>query len=206
MTEAIDYSDGKHIEELVAECLRNDFGLTTPTRAHRPALNSAPLLSGPELDDAVVEPDILAVGHANVVWAEVKRKDDGPNPCYARGGQLEHGIEKRLWDDYVAIEKHSGTPLFLFVFEKPSGILLAGRISELARLPPHDAEACRAHYGELMSFAPREDFSPVSISSNSIPNGFEYDVNQSPEGGQEPFDILKLHLDGSNPGVFTDAE
>jgi len=153
MSSGVDYSDGGDVERLVEQLFRNRGWKTVPARTQRINQNGAPLLRNKQKRNHLIMPDAFAIGYGRSVWAEMKKKCDGPVFTRTRG-QHEHGIEKRQWSDYADVAATSGTPVWIFVFEVPSAKLLAGRVSELETLPPIDAAKTRQYYGEDMLFIP----------------------------------------------------
>jgi hypothetical protein len=120
-------------------------------------------------------PDLHVVGHGTSLWAEIKQKDRILD-TRARS-QEEHGIDKPNWEHYRRLANESGVPVWLFIFEEPTGALLAGDISQLTSYPPIDEEKCKQYYGNVMTFVSREDLTQVRLLPEHIPPEYGHEVD-----------------------------
>lgn len=126
---------------------------------------------GPEY----VLPDLQVWRSREMRWVEVKSKASA-NPRRV-GNFLEHGIDKRHWDDYVAIDQTSGAPVYLCVFEENTGHILIATVAHLAASAPREG-MLHGNRGSLMinwrrsSFTLFEasDFYPPDVESVAAPD------------------------------------
>jgi hypothetical protein len=78
-------------------------------------------------------PDMDVCKSGNRVWAEVKTYFYAP---FNRTLKAEvHGMQRRLYDQYVQVEQESGTPVYLFVLEVKTGALLGSFLQDLEAFP-----------------------------------------------------------------------
>lgn len=118
--------------------------------------------SQPETDKPVmftgkrklVLPDLDVSGPLHRYWLEVKGKDA---PSYTRiTGREEHGLAWRMYRDYLEVERLTGNPVYLFVYEMSSGRAMC---QSLAKLSQHVRRygSDKMDYGG-MAFFPRDEF------------------------------------------------
>lgn len=117
--------------------------------------NKAPKMHGVRL--SLVIPDLDACRSGERFWVEVKTKWEAT--FTEKTQRLEHGISLRHYEHYQQVEKESGNPVWLFVLEERTGVILAGRLRDLA-------EHARIYKGWKMGqagmvFFPREKFKIV---------------------------------------------
>jgi hypothetical protein len=105
----------------------NSFGWWTMITADYSGENGdkAPRLYGPK-DQKIVVPDICAFQveakkNGKAAWFEVKTKT---HPCDrpATKGEREHGIPYRHYEEYLRVEKETGVPVILVIYELNSDI------------------------------------------------------------------------------------
>ena len=84
-------------------------------------------------DRGLVIPDIDACKSARRSWLEIKTYH-GP-ATNARRSVLVHGIPARLARDYAAVERETGTPVFILVLELDVGALRSARLASLSLWP-----------------------------------------------------------------------
>ncbi len=78
---------------------------------------------------AYILPDLDICRKGDRRWAEVKTK---AAPSLGRiSGELEHGIPLRHFEHYQAVQRESGDPVWLFIYEERSRRLLFARLDEL---------------------------------------------------------------------------
>jgi hypothetical protein len=137
-----EYKKGASGEQLVARELMARMWYILPSYDYSGRENNkAPRLEG--LKGRYVLPDLLAFRDALARWWEVKVK---ASATYTRiKKRLEHGIPRRHYDDYLAVERITGIPVYLFVIEEDTGTMLYGKLSELAREK-------RVYSGDKMSY------------------------------------------------------
>lgn len=77
-----------------------------------------------------VLPDIDTFRNGERRWVEVKTKT---KPTYNRKRKRdEHGINLRHWNDYRIVQKETGVPVFIFVYEVKKGNILVSSVDKLS--------------------------------------------------------------------------
>ena len=111
----------------------------------------------PKMDDAnlsLVIPDLDVAKAGTRWWVEVKTKWKAD--FYRKGRRLEHGISKRHYEHYLRVQRESGTPVWLCIYEERDGYLLGARLDDLG---PYGREYRGSKMGwDGMIFWPRERF------------------------------------------------
>jgi hypothetical protein len=79
--------------------------------------------------NGLVVPDLDAAKKGARRWVEVKTYSHSPE-FRAHGIQI-HGIKRRHYDDYLAVEEETGNPVYLSVLEVCSGELLVAKLRPL---------------------------------------------------------------------------
>jgi len=144
---------GRFGEKLVARALRDvNVGVIASFKFSGENDNEAPALEFH--DKRIVIPDFDAVKDRRRFWLELKTYKE---PQWNRSHRcLVHGISARHYDEYVSIERNSGTPAYLGVLEVVSGSLIVGNapMSESTKYPclcgcENNSAACelRAKWG-----------------------------------------------------------
>jgi hypothetical protein len=79
-------------------------------------------------------PDLDVARNGTRFWVEVKTKDKPGEWLNAPGGpQYTHGIDLRLLEHYDTVQKISGCPCYLFIYEENTGWLLTERLDALGK-------------------------------------------------------------------------
>lgn len=91
----------------------------------------------------LVIPDLDVCHNGNRAWFEVKTYH-GPAEN-KRHNCLVHGVEKRLYDDYLKVEKETGSTVYIVILEYKSGELLIARLRKIETLWPCQCSACAAN-------------------------------------------------------------
>lgn len=159
----VTYETGEPAERLVEEWLIRRGYYVTPARTHRVSLDGAPLLHGEDKD--LIQPDIFVIGHGRFFWAEVKQKTK-PQSVRIRD-QLEHGIEQRQLEHYKEVAEVSGQPVFLFVFEVSSGVLLCLNLAKETPYEPLSKIGSQTSTGAVMVNFARASFDVVEKQCDS---------------------------------------
>lgn len=119
---------------------RADHGLIATYKYSGETDDEAPAI---EVVDGLKEivPDFDLCKEGDRIWVEVKTY--GTSPINRMLGCRTHGISVRLYDNYLAVEARSGSPVYLAVLEIDSGLLLlsAMPISEMRK---HECQ-CGCH-------------------------------------------------------------
>jgi len=147
---------GNDGELLIMDLLIGDGFHVIPTFDYKTAFNKAPLLHS--LDHSISPPDLDCAKDGSRFWVEVKRYP--LSPWNRTVGCNVHGLQKRKYEDYKAVESVTGTPVFLAVLEgkreekdesrETTGVVLYARLAELEPLPcmcsgcQHKWGSCRA--------------------------------------------------------------
>lgn len=130
MIDSPEFARGRNGERLVAAVLMDRGWFVIPSYD----------FSGSEGDKApkmrrhgegYVIPDLDTAKDGKRIWVEVKTKAR-PDPYRAAGNRLEHGITRRHWDDYQRIQKETGCPVYLVIYEECSQDVLTQSIDRLA--------------------------------------------------------------------------
>lgn len=166
------YANGADAEQLVLNLFESHNYYTTGTQSENLFPDGAPLLSSQS--DKLRVPDFHALGHGDSFWIEVKQKAEVIETIVR--SQKEHGIDSPNYSDYKQIADISGVPVWVFIFEEPTGKLLAGRVNRLSELDPIDATRCRQDYGNIMTYIPRHEFEQVRITDSQIPAELSLDI------------------------------
>jgi len=103
----------KVIEQAVSAWLQRRGGMVLPAYDYSGFQDDkAPRLLALLPQDSLVLPDLLTACHGRCVWVEVKLK---ASASFTRLTQrLETGLSRRLWNHYLAVEKTTGIPVWLF--------------------------------------------------------------------------------------------
>lgn len=146
---------GQDGELLVMELLIQRGLWVLPAFDYVSAHRRAPVLHGPDEQELTL-PDLHAFGPNGPFWVEVKRKTEPM--LYQKHDRLEHGIDRRHYDDYLAVGHITNLPVYLAIVEDSTGDVLIGLLDHLAenvRYYPEDGEPTR--HAPMVNFA-REDF------------------------------------------------
>lgn len=147
------FQRGRTGERLVADLLRRAGWYVIPSYDYTGEEgDKAPRLSG--LREGFVVPDLDAARRGTRIWVEVKTKAAA---TYHRvGRRYEHGIPRRHFLAYRQVQAITGCPVWLFVVEEATGVVLCARLDDLAG-------RCRVYTGAKMDrggmvFFPRDAF------------------------------------------------
>jgi hypothetical protein len=88
---------------------------------------SAPKLKG--ASESLVLPDIDACKDGQRAWVEVKTKTHAV--LHRISGKYRHGMERRNWEQYVAVQERTGTETYVVIYEITSGEVLAAPVDHL---------------------------------------------------------------------------
>jgi len=175
---------GVDAEELAERMLRKEGWLTQHAKFRREDYEGAEVMEGD--DEKIRDPDMLALRHGETVWVEVK--EFNKRVLTKTRNQDEHGIRKPKMNDYREIAEVSGIPVWLFIFEKSSGVVLTENVTLLSPLPPIDKQQCVRTYNALVEFFPRDTFTPLAVSDEHIPDEFPHRVRT--RGGESLNDVI----------------
>lgn len=168
----------------------------TPAKHQRVSSDSAEIIHGEE--NNLRNPDLFAIGNGEAIYVEVKQFTS-PVKTKARG-QYEHGIRRPKFEDYKKVNRDSGIPVWIFIFEPERGKLLARHIALLSELDPISPEKCKRQYGEQMTFFPRTDLKKVAIHEPHVPRDFPFEVDH--DVGDDLNDVLS-GVEIKNTGIQT---
>ena len=97
-------------------------------------------------------PDLDACKDGGRRWVEVKTKSTA---TFTRMTQrLEHGIDRRHYNEYLSVQRITGTPVFIVVYEENTGEILWSSVDDLE---PYKRFSDKMGRGGMV-FWPRERF------------------------------------------------
>lgn len=148
-----EFEMGSEGEQIVKELLQKNGWFVIPSYAYTgPENDKAPKMEGTNTYFVIPDLDICKVGTRR--WIEVKTKTEAD---YTRITQrFEHGIPLRHYYHYLEVQKESGCPVWLFVYELRTKTLLYASLNSLSHF-------IRKYEGNKMSkggmaFFPRDKF------------------------------------------------
>ena len=119
--------------------------------------NKAPRLQG--LAHGLAIPDLDVSKDGRRFWVEVKTKTRSNE--YRKQGILKHGIHVSHFEQYLEVERITGTAVWLVIYEESTGALLSQRLSELAKVADFDRRPVMARGG--MVYFPRDSFINLGV-------------------------------------------
>jgi len=121
------FQRGRNGERLVADALKERGWMIIPSYDYSGEDDHAPRMEGQVAAYILPDLDICRSGMRR--WAEVKTK---LAPTMGRiSGKLEHGIPLRHYQHYVAVERETGTEVWLFIYEESTRRLIFQKLGEL---------------------------------------------------------------------------
>ncbi len=146
---------GRSAERLVAELLQHRFGCHVVPIYDYNAQDKAPKLQGALRGYVVPDLDVSKDGERS--WVEVKAKNNQGSLTRSTG-RVEHGFSWRLFQHYQAVQRITGTPVFVVTLETATGDLLYQSLDVLDTVK-------RIYDGDKMDrggtvFFPRDSFIP----------------------------------------------
>lgn len=184
------YGDGPGIdsEELVKELLQKSGWAVKELRKAADG-GMAPLLEN-EIDDSLRVVDFQA-HHSDYSthYVEVKSKEEAV--YYGIEDELRHGWERSKHEDYVDFRRtYTECPVYVFVHERETGIILRQRVRELSIAQEITDQSKLIPYGadEPICVFRRDDFDTVTDDVSQYSTGFAQsglvkdDINLSPFG------------------------
>jgi hypothetical protein len=144
---------GRTAERLVAEVLQHRFGCHVVPIYDYNGQDKAPKLQGALRGYVVPDLDVSKDGERS--WVEVKAKSNQGSLTRSTG-RVEHGFSWRLFREYQAVQRITGTAVFIVVFETVTGELLYQSLDVLDTVK-------RVYDGDKMDrggtvFFPRDSF------------------------------------------------
>jgi hypothetical protein len=128
LRETENFKRGRNGELFVADQLRAAGWHVIPSYDYSGEDDHPPRMLGPQAA-AYILPDLDVCRSGARRWAEVKTK---AAPSMGRlSGELEHGIPLRHFEHYQAVERESGCPVYLFIYEESSCKLIYRELVEL---------------------------------------------------------------------------
>jgi hypothetical protein len=123
-----EFKRGRSGEQRVATVLRERGWHVIPSYDYAGEDEHPPRMEGPQAATYIL-PDLDVCKSGDRRWAEVKTKTA---PSMGRiSGELEHGIPLRHFAHYQAVQRESGSPVYLFIFEEASRKLIYCKFDEL---------------------------------------------------------------------------
>ncbi len=119
---------GRTAEQRVAELLQHRCGCHVVPVYDSGGQNKAPKLRGTLRSYVVPDLDVSKDGERS--WVEVKAKNN--TGSFTRiTHRWEHGFSWRLFQHYQAVQRITGTPVFILFLEMPTGDLLYQSLDQL---------------------------------------------------------------------------
>lgn len=112
--------------------------------------NKAPKLQGAIASYVLPDLDLSKEGMRR--WGEVKTKAEPTFTIMTQ--QFDHGIDRRHYEQYLKIQRITGTPVFLFIYEECSGDILYLSLNSLDEYKRFSSRMGRGG----MVFWPRDKF------------------------------------------------
>lgn len=125
------FSKGYRAETILAQVLRADgYYVVILADNQERGQNGAP--GARNGDQFITLPDFQILKRGHIAYAEIKFKSEA---TWTRTLQQEdHGIGLLKWKMYQRIERESGLPVYLFIYEGDSGAVLYNRLQNLAKV------------------------------------------------------------------------
>ncbi len=129
--ETEEWEKGHSGEKLIAQLKRGEGYHVIPSYDYSGADDDkAPRLQGERQSHIIPDLDISKDGVR--IWIEVKVKKSAD---YTRKTQQnEHGISRRLYNDYLRVAQITGTEVWLYIIEEDTGDILRVPIDSLAKV------------------------------------------------------------------------
>jgi hypothetical protein len=159
-----EFQRGRSGEQIVAKWLQDRGWYVVPSYDYSGADDHPPRMQG--ADAAYVIPDLDIAKDGRRLWVEVKTKTAATFTRMTQ--QLEHGISLRHFEHYQAIQRITGSHVWLFVIEEDCAVLLAESLDALSQRKRVYAGGKMGRAG--MVFFPRDRFRTV-IQLRDLPNG-----------------------------------
>lgn len=148
-----EFLKGADGEQVIKNLLIQNGWLIIPSYAYTgPGDDKAPRMEG--MNSYYIIPDLDACKLGTRRWIEVKTKEEATFTRIAQ--RLEHGIPLRHYYHYFEVQKATGCPVWLFIYEKKIGAILYASLNALSY-------SVRKYTGDKMSrggmaFFPRDGF------------------------------------------------
>lgn len=135
-----EFKRGRTGEQIIAEQVRARGWHVIPSYDYNGEDDHAPRMEGPVRAVQYILPDLDVCRRGDRRWAEIKTKHAASMGRIS--GELEHGIPLRHLRNYQAVQRESGAPVWLFIYEESTGLILyqkldvlgPGRLSNGARM------------------------------------------------------------------------
>lgn len=140
-------------EQVIKNLLIQNGWLIIPSYAYTgPGDDKAPRMEGMNTYYIIPDLDICKLGTRR--WIEVKTKEAADFTRITQ--RLEHGIPLRHYYHYFEVQKATGCPVWLFVYEQKAGVILYASLNSLIY-------SVRKYTGDKMNrggmaFFPRDSF------------------------------------------------
>jgi hypothetical protein len=144
------YQKGHKGELIIKQILQKEGFYIIPSYDYSGNDGKAPKLYGLNKDFVLPDLDISKEGDRQ--WAEVKTKSSATYTYITK--QLEHGIPLKHYNHYLDVQKITGTPVWLYIFEEDTRFILKGKLNQLM---PRIYKGNKMSKGG-MAFFPRKEF------------------------------------------------
>jgi hypothetical protein len=119
---------GNQGEQIVAALLRKEgYFVTCLSDINEQGKNGAPGMRSD--NEYLILPDLQVALNGRLGYCEVKWKTKPDWTVITN--QNEHGIDKHCWDHYQMVRIKTGADVFLFIYERKSGLVLYNHIDFL---------------------------------------------------------------------------
>lgn len=115
------YKQGKSGEKLLAQLFKERGWYVIPSYDYVSEDEKAPQMQG--LLKGLIIPDLDICRDGERRWIEVKTYSE-PS-FYKKKQEWQHGIKKRHWDSYREVERISGTPVWIYIYQLSDGRVYA---------------------------------------------------------------------------------
>jgi hypothetical protein len=119
---------GRSAERMIAEELQRRGWLVLPSYDYTTEEEKAPRLQGWEI--SYIVPDLDVCRNGKRYWVEVKAKAKAD---WTRSTQrYEHGIDRHHYESYLAVQRQTGCPVWLCVYEENTQLAFIRSLDDLA--------------------------------------------------------------------------
>lgn len=154
------FQRGRSGEKIVAEELQKRGWYVIPSYDYSGGDEHAPKLWGAQRNYVIPDLDVSVDGTR--MWIEVKTKSKFTWTRMTK--QLEHGIPRRHFEHYLEVQRITGTPVYLFIYELNTQMILRQSIDKLNEHKRYSNMGGRLHV-----FFPRGLFEPfITLKAEAV--------------------------------------
>lgn len=169
---------GDDVQQMLAEYFRSQRVYVVPSYDYAgPDGDRAPMLA--TNGDKLILPDLDVAANGVRAWVEIKAKDHAwrHNKCR----RDEHGVDLRQFRHYQRVERETGTPVWLCVYERNTGAVLVTRIGALTESDAHPGQMVKGGFdeGPVLNVS-RDAFTKVA-QIHCVGGGIGYQLSLEPD-------------------------